>query len=238
MYQIIPSPGTNNKNWGEIEAKIEAVKPFVKTVHIDVTDGIYVPDKTFADPKPFEQYTKALPAGLRGQEVGDKGIVFEVHLMVDNPISYLKPFADAGFQRFIAQIEKMPDQVAFLAEAQLYGEVAFALDKQSSFDALQVPLEDLDALVVMAIQAGYSGQKFEEPLLEKVKIARAKNEYIPIEVDGGINDETIAIAASAGANRFVATSFLFNGNSPKTQYDFLMRKLENLQQSNYRKDSD
>jgi ribulose-phosphate 3-epimerase len=229
MYEIIPSPGTQNKDFSEIEKKIETVRPFVKTIHIDVIDGKYADNTTFADPAPFVKYTKELPSGLRGQEVNDKGLVFEVHLMVEDPLSHIKKWADAGFQRFIGQIEKMPDQEAFVAEAQLYGEVVLALDKQSSVDALKVSLEDLDAVLVMSIQAGFSGQQFEEQLLEKVKKLRAMNEYLAIEVDGGINDETIELAATAGANRFVATSFLFNQTeSTEEQFKLLEKKLQAL----------
>lgn len=231
MYEIIPSPGTENKEWAEIEKKIEQVKPFARTIHIDVIDGKYVANKTFADPHPFSKYTSQLPSGQRGQMVGDEGLVFEVHLMVDDPIQYLKPFSEAGFQRFIGQIEKMPDQEEFLAQAQLLGEAVLAIDKQTPVEAIKVPFDDLDAVLVMTIQAGYSGQKFEEALLEKVKSIRTKNEYLPIEVDGGINDETIAIAATAGANRFVATSFLFNFETPEMQFELLEKQLKNLNQS-------
>jgi ribulose-phosphate 3-epimerase len=228
MYEIIPSPGTEDKEWEAIESKIERVKPIVKTIHIDVCDGKYANNMTFADPEPFKKYTQELPSGLRGQMVDEKGLVFEVHFMVEDPIKYLKPWADAGFHRFIGQIEKMPDQEEFVAQAQLFGEVALAVDKQTPLDAVKVNLESLDALLIMTIQAGFSGQKFEEALLEKVKAARAKNEYLPIEVDGGINDETIDIAAAAGANRFVATSFLFNFDTPEAQYRLLQQKLEEL----------
>lgn len=230
MFEIVPSPGTENKNFEEIEEKIEKVKPLIKTIHIDVIDGKFANNTTFADPTPFMKYTKELPGGQRGQYVNDKGLVFEVHLMVEDPLSHIKKWADAGFHRFIGHIEKMPDQEAFVAEAQLYGEVALAIDKQSPLDAIKVPLDDLDAVLVMTIQAGFSGQRFEESLLQKVKTLREKNEFLPIEVDGGINDETIALAATAGANRFVATSYLFNQTeTPEEQFKLLEKKLQELQ---------
>ena len=235
MYEIVPSPGTENKDFEEIDKKIAVVKPFVKTIHIDIIDGKYANNTTYADPGPFVKYTKELPSGLRGQEVNEHGLVFEVHLMVEDPLSYVKKWADAGFHRFIGQIEKMPDQEAFVAEAQLYGEVVLALDKQSPVDAIKVPLSDLDAVLVMTIQAGFSGQQFEESLLEKVKILREKNEFLAIEVDGGINDETIELAAAAGANRFVATSFLFNQTeSPEEQFRLLEKKLQELKNPTFR----
>jgi ribulose-phosphate 3-epimerase len=147
--------------------------------------------------------------------------------MVEEPSIYLKPWADAGFQRFIGQVEKMSDQSAFVADAQMLGEVALAIDKQTPIDAITVPFQDLDSLLVMTIQAGFSGQQFEESLVEKIKQLRVKTE-LPIEVDGGINDETILVAAAAGATRFVATSFLFSVGSPETQYQLLLEELEKL----------
>lgn len=228
MFEIIPSPGTENKTFDEIEKKINLVKPLVKTIHIDVCDGRFANNTTFDDPAPFKEYLKQMALSHSGWVAEDKGLFFEVHLMVEDPIAHIKKWADAGFQRFIGQIEKMPDQAAFVAEAQLYGEAALALDKQSPVDALAVPMDDLDALLVMTIQAGFSGQKFEEALLEKVKQARRRSGYLQIEVDGGINDETIGIAAAAGANRFVATSFLFNFSTPEEQYALLKKQLDEI----------
>lgn len=212
MFEIIPSPGTENKDFSDIEKKIDLVKPVAKTIHIDVVDGKFAKNKTFADPEPFARYTK--------------DFIFEVHLMVHNPLAYLKPWADAGFQRFIGQVEHMHNQEEFVAQAQLLGEVGLAIDKQTTVDDIKVSLEDLDCFLVMTIQAGMSGQTFEEPLLEKVKQLREKHATLPIEVDGGINDETIGIAAAAGANKFVATSFLFNNvESPDKQFQLLQEKL-------------
>lgn len=229
MFEIIPSPGTENKNFGEIEKKINLVKPFAKTIHIDVCDGIFAPNKMFSDPEPFKEYLKQMALSHSGWTAEDKGLLFEIHLMVDNPIDHIKKWADVGFGRFIGQIEKMPDQVAFVAEAQLYGEVGLGIDGPTSLDALKVSYEDLDALVFYTgDKAGFSGAKFQEDRLDKVKEVRKKNEYIPIEVDGGINDETIQIAAAAGVNRFVTTGFLFGLETPEKQFELLEKKLQGL----------
>lgn len=228
IYEIIPSPGTNNETFDDIAKKIKQVESFAKTIHIDVVDGEYAPHRTFMDPKPFEQFTHELPAAPGYESTRKNDWKFEVHLMVKNPIQYLKPFADAGFYRFIGQIEHMPNQAEFVAQAQLLGEVSLALDKQTPVDALHVSLNDLDSVLVMTIQAGASGQQFENESLEKVKALRAKSDLIPIEVDGGINDETIEAAGAAGANRFVVTSFLFGMQTPEEQYRLLQEKLQSL----------
>lgn len=213
IHEIIPSPGTENKDWSEIEQKINLVRPFARTIHVDVVDGIYAPNTTFADAESFKNISK--------------DFLLEVHLMVDEPVNHLKKWADAGFQRFIGHVEKMSSQEEFVAQAQLLGEAVLALDKQSEVEALAVPFDDLDGFLVMTIQAGFSGQKFEELLLEKVKKLREQSE-LPIEVDGGINDETIALAAAFGANRFVATSFLFAMESPEQQFQLLQNSLQLL----------
>src|SRR4051812_48609289 len=125
MYEILP--GILEKEWSEIERKLELVKPFAKSIHVDLLDGKFAPNTTFLDPKPFAKYTKDM--------------TFELHMMVENPVQYIKPWADAGFRRFIGHIEKMPDQVEFVAQAQLFGEAGLALDKESSVSAIQVSLD-------------------------------------------------------------------------------------------------
>lgn len=229
MFEIIPSPGTENKEFAEIEKRIESVKPFIKTIHIDVCDGKFAPNTTFADPEPFKKFTHDLPEDESGWSTGEKGLYFEVHLMVEDPIKELKKWADAGFRRFIGQIEKMPDQEAFVAEAQMYGEVGLAVDGPTPLDGIKVHYDDLDVvLFYTGDKAGFSGKSFQEDRLEKVKALREMQEYLPIEVDGGINDETIAIAATAGVTRFVTTGFLFGLETPERQYKILEQKLNAL----------
>lgn len=198
-------PGILEKEWSEIEKKLELVKPFAKSIHVDLLDGKFAPNTTFLDPKPFAKYAD--------------DFLLEVHLMVDNPISYLKPFAEAGFKRFIGHIEKMPNQEEFVAQGQLLGEVGLAVDGKTSIDEIRVPLDDLDNILIMTINAGFSGQEFMQATLEKIKAIRSKS-TMPIEVDGGINDKTIVLAKNAGANRFAATSFIYKEN-PSSQFKIL-----------------
>lgn len=210
--EIIPSPGTDNKTWEDIEKKIDLIKPFVKTIHIDILDGKFTNNTTLLDPTPFKKFTSE--------------IFFEVHLMTDNPIQYLKPFADAGFKRFIGQIEKMPDIPEFIAQAQLLGEACIALDKETPLETLNMSYDDIDAILIMTIKAGKSGQTFIEELLEKVKKIHSLAPQLPIEVDGGINSQTLPLALNAGANRFVATSTLFNAPNIQEQYKTLINLIK------------
>jgi len=206
-YRIIP--GILEKEWPVIEMKIQQVLPFAKVIHIDLIDGKFAPNTTFMDPQPFKKYTK--------------DAFFELHMMVEEPINFLKPWADAGFQRFIGHIEKMSDQVEFVAKAQLLGEVGLGVDQDSQLDAIEVPFLDLDVLLFMTVKTGASGQELEENNLDKIKKAREKS-FIPIEVDGGINDQNILLAKESGADRFVATSFIFK-ETPQEQYTILHDKI-------------
>ena len=212
MLEIIP--GILEKEWVEIERKINLVKSFAKSasnaaavVHIDIIDGKFAPNTTFLDPTPFAKYT--LPSS--GQ-----ALLFEAHLMVEEPIRYLKPFADAGFKRFLGHIEKMSDQVEFVAQAQLLGEVGLAIDGPTPLDLVKMPFDDLDCILIMSIKAGQAGQSFVPEYLKKVETLRpfnkiqgrpegfegrqAQGQFLPIEVDGGINEITAPLAVKAGAN--------------------------------------
>lgn len=210
-HEIIP--GILEQEWGKIEEKIDIISSFgnCKSVHIDILDGVFAPNKTWLDPSPFQKFAK--------------NFTLEAHMMVDNPIQYIEPFAQAGFTRFIGQVEKMPDQVAFVAKAEHYGEVGLAVDSPTPIDAIIVNLEDLDFVFVMTVKAGFSHQSFLPDMLKKVEAVRKKDEWIPIEVDGGINDKTIIKAQKAGSNRFVSTGHLFGSNNPQDQYEHLLKKM-------------
>lgn len=212
IYEVIP--GILEKEWAEIEKKLTAAKTFAKSVHVDLIDGKFVTSNTtFMDPKPYSKFSKDL--------------VLEVHMMVEDPIKYVKPFADAGFRRFIGHVEKMPSITNFVAEAQLYGEVGLALDGPTGIEVLDnVNLDDLDCLLIYTCQqVGFAGPPFQEEKLQKVKKLREKT-MIPIEVDGGMKDTTILFAKNAGAVRFVATSFIWRAEHPAGAYKKLVETVK------------
>ena len=91
MHDVIP--GILEKDLQEIEKKLQIIKPFSRRVHIDILDGKFFESVSFLDPKPFAKYKD--------------DFFMEVHFMVENPVEYLKPFAAAGFKRFLGHVEKM-----------------------------------------------------------------------------------------------------------------------------------
>lgn len=207
-------PGILENQWSEIEKKIEIIRQFSNTAHIDFIDGKFAPNTTFLDIEPFQKYSKDLPAG-------EAGLFLEAHLMVENPLQYLESLANAGFRRFLGHVEKMSNLEEFVARGELLGEVGLAIDNQTDIEKVNIPYQDLDCLLLMGVKAGYSGQEFIPNILERIRKIREKNETILIEVDGGVNDKNIKGIKNAGANRFVVTSFLFKEGEPSNNYETL-----------------
>lgn len=193
MVDIIP--GILEKDWSEIEKRITLVAPYVSWVQIDVADNTLVPNETFLD---FEKF-RASPTSVS----------LEGHLMVANPEKYIHALADGGFKRLIAHVE-CADPRLFLDQARFESvEVGMAIDGPTEFEQLEPFLEEVDCVLVMMIEAGFSGQELQSENIDKIKIIRQYFPDLPIEVDGGINDQTAKLVRDAGATRLVSTSYLF-----------------------------
>jgi ribulose-phosphate 3-epimerase len=205
QLQIVP--GVLEKSWEEIEKKLEIIKTFTNTVHVDIIDGKFVNNTTFLDPEPFKKYS------------GD--LFLELHMMVIEPIELIKPFANAGFKRFLGHVEHMSSQNEFVDEAKKYGEVGLALDGPTHINAIKVPFDELDSvLVYTSNRVGFSGPPMMDDRLDKIRHLR-KLTNVPIEVDGGVSDKTIDKAKAAGATRFVSTSHIFHSENPAERYKHL-----------------
>ena len=195
-------PAILEKDFSEIEKKIELLQGVSDSFHIDFIDGIFAANETILDPALFAKFSKSN--------------FLEAHLMVSDPIAYLDKLASAGFRRFIGHIEMMPDQVEFVAKGESLGEVGLALDGKTPYEKVEVSLEDLDMLLFMTIDAGFSGQTFKPLYLEKLK--QVPPWFKNIEVDGGINDKTLPDALEAGANIFAVTSFIYESVDPAESF--------------------
>lgn len=202
MHEIIP--GILEHEWSEIERKLELVRPFAKSVHVDIIDGKFADNLTFLDPEPFKKYSE--------------DFILELHMMVDEPINYVKPFANAGFKRFIGHVEKMANQEEFVSLAKQYGEAGLALDGPTPIEEITVPLESLDTILVYTSErVGFSGPPFLPDRLKKVRRLREKTSIL-IEVDGGINNQTISMSKEAGADCFISTSYIFSTQNPQENF--------------------
>ncbi len=200
MIDIIPGIGTQVKTVSEIEERVRPVAGLVEWVQIDVADNTLVPNTTFLA---LDTLGPLIKWG------GTKNLSFEAHLMISEPQKYIRPLVDAGFGRIIAHVEAH-DPRLFLDQAQYESvEVGLAIDGATEIEHIEPFLDAIDVVLVMTVEAGFSGAPFLPETIEKIKTIHQNLPDLPIEVDGGINDQTAKLVKEAGATRLVSTSFLY-----------------------------
>jgi ribulose-phosphate 3-epimerase len=185
-------------------------------IHIDVMDGHFVPNISMGPPviKSIRKVTK-LP--------------FDVHLMISDPIDYIKAFADAGADLITFHIESNGDPLKTICEIRNAGcEVGISLKPKTSASLILPFLDKVDLVLVMSVEPGFGGQSFMEDMMPKVceirKAIDAENLPVHLEIDGGIDENTVKTAYEAGANMMVAgTSVLRHPNGAK----FAIKALRN-----------
>jgi len=216
METIEVIPGIFEKDFQLIRERAKLVAPFIDWIHIDIADNRLVSNSSFLDPSPFKKLI---------QETGKK---FELHMMIENPVSVSDEWVNAGFQRLLWHMEgiiKTSDVRLKIAEIRGRGvEVGLAVDKETPVESVLPYLDDVDCVLVMTIQAGFSGQQFIPEMLDKARVIRERKPGLPIEVDGGINYETAKLAVAAGATRLVSTSYIFNSGNIREAINRLQRQ--------------
>ncbi|MGL6100754.1 MAG: ribulose-phosphate 3-epimerase [Fusobacteriaceae bacterium] len=168
--------------------------------HIDVMDGNFVPNITFGPP-----VIKAIRK--------HSNLFFDVHLMIDAPERYLQEFADAGADMITVHAEATVHLHRTIQQIKALGKKAgVSLNPSTSTDILKYVIDDLDMVLIMSVNPGFGGQSFIPSSLKKIREVREMHPEIDIQVDGGITDKTIAECIKAGANIFVAGSYVFSGD--------------------------
>jgi ribulose-phosphate 3-epimerase len=200
------APSILSADFGKLAEEIKAISNEADMVHIDVMDGSFVPNITLGQPvaKCIRQATD-LP--------------FDVHLMIFNPEKHIGSFADAGADIITVHAEASLHLHRTLQQIKQRGiKAGVALNPATPVCAVENVLHMVDMVLVMTVNPGFGGQSMIVEALDKVEtiagLARKKGLDLDIEVDGGINDETIGAAVRAGANVFVAGSFVFRADSP------------------------
>lgn len=181
-----------------LQQQVAELAPQSAWIQIDMSDGTMVPLPTVMDMGVFGSAIAACPRTS-----------FEAHLMVDNPVKYLKNLADAGFKRVIAHVEASNPR-HFLDEARLESvEVGMALDGASEVEAIEPFLDTVDFVVVMTIEAGVADGPFLPEALEKIRSLRHHFPDLAIAAEGGIGQRNAALAVQTGATRLIVSSALF-----------------------------
>ena len=195
------SPSILASDYANLENELNRINTS-DLIHIDVMDGHFVPNITLGAP-----IVKAI------KRVCD--IPFDVHLMISNPIDYVKDFADAGADIICFHAESNIDISKTIDKILSLGKkAALAVKPNTEIDVVLPYLSKLSMVLVMTVEPGFGGQSFIESTMPKIEKIREIDKNIDIEVDGGINEETIKIAAKAGANVFVAGSAVFKSENP------------------------
>ncbi|MBI5193470.1 MAG: ribulose-phosphate 3-epimerase [Nitrospirae bacterium] len=187
-------------------------------VHIDVMDGHFVPNITIG-PFVVEAVRKATSLPL------------DVHLMIEQPDKYIAEFADAGADIITVHVEACPHLHRTIQVIKERGKRAgVSLNPGTSPESLRYVLNDIDLLLVMSVNPGFSGQKFIPSAINKIKEIRemmnkAGADFI-IEVDGGIKLDNIGEVSSAGADMFVSGSGVFGTKDYKKTIAEMKRIIE------------
>ncbi|XP_032684599.1 ribulose-phosphate 3-epimerase [Odontomachus brunneus] len=162
-------------------------------LHLDVMDGHFVPNLTFGHP---------IVKCLRGKI---KDAFFETHMMVSDPGQWIAPMADAGVNQYTFHVEPVKDVPLVCRKVKEAGmKVGVAFKPGTPVDVVCDYVNFVDMILVMTVEPGFGGQKFMEPMLQKVAWLRENYPLLDIEVDGGVGPATIASCAKAGANMIVS----------------------------------
>lgn len=185
-------------DFGNLEREIRRLEAAgVPALHLDVMDGDFVPNFT---------YGMTIVAALRKLTQ----LPLDVHLMISQPGRYLQQFRDAGADLITFHIEAESNPRPLLAKIRESGAAAgIVLNPQTPVSAISESLDLCDLVLVMSVQAGFGGQKFNPVALDKLREIRRLAPQVLLEIDGGINNETIPAAAQAGAQLMVVGSGIF-----------------------------
>lgn len=212
------APSILSADFGIIKEQLELIdEAGAQYVHFDVMDGVFVPSISFGIPvlKTIRKYTDRL---------------FDVHLMIVDPERYIKEFAEAGADIITVHAEACKHLDATIDLIKSCGVMAgVAINPATPITDIIHVLEKVDMVLIMTVNPGFGGQSLIPYTVDKVRelsvLARQKKLKIDIEVDGGINIDTIDDVLEAGANIIVAGSAVFKGDIKANAME-LLEKME------------
>ncbi|TAL19387.1 ribulose-phosphate 3-epimerase [Patescibacteria group bacterium] len=207
MTEIIPAILAYSEK--EFDDKVKQIGARASTIQIDVMDGLFVPNRTWADP--------AAVAKMR------LPYTIEAHLMVADPLPAAQAWVAAGAQRIFVHAEAEGWRAAVQAAREEEREGGVAVNPNTPLSAIEEVINELDAVLVMGVNPGWSGQPFERLAIARVAELRSRYPRLRIEVDGGVNESNARELAAAGADGLVAASALFSAKNFEESFKALSR---------------
>ena len=198
------TPSILNADFAHLDQEIAKISEVSDLIHLDVMDNVFVPNFTFD----FEAASKI---------IAKSPIPIDSHLMVANVDEIAIQYAQAGSTSVTIHAEAAENIRSTLKGIRSGGaRAALAVKPNTSIEDYIDVVDDVDMFLIMTVEPGFGGQKFMQPMMEKVRATRKiiGNRPIWLQVDGGISLETIEIAREAGADTFVAGSAVFNAEDP------------------------
>ena len=190
-------------DFANLERDLKKVKESgADLLHLDIMDGHFVPNITMG-PDQVLQLRKTIT------------LPFDVHLMISEPLKYINQFADAGADIITVHVESQGDIQACIDAIVAKGvKPGLVLSPDTPLTQLEPYLDQISMILLMAVYPGFGGQSYITETTEKIKACRKMihNRSIDLEVDGGVNFETLKEIVDAGANVLVSGSCLFKGN--------------------------
>lgn len=216
--QIAPSILT--ADFGRIAEEVSSVAPVVDWFHLDVMDGHYADNLSFGP-----QTVAAIDAAV--------DTPLHVHLMIEDPAKFVGVFAKAGADRISFHPEVTPDPAAVVAQIREAGAGAgLAVHPDTSLEWSERLLDGLDVVLIMTVRPGFGGQKFLSEVVPRIAQARElvdrRGSGADIEVDGGVNLETIGQPVGAGADILVTGSAVYDGRDPVAAARRIRERLDML----------